>query len=177
MKVILSTACLIAALIFAGTSYFLRKDRLKSAFEYREDERQAYRAQQEAEIRASAHTPEEKELVSFYYDYDEKKERKNFRLGRDVSKYCAWLLAKDYVIGNFGVCGILGLPKKEGEEWVVRCGVGRTGIPTDVFVHAKTGIITCKDHPTIYDAEAFMAHPEVPNQPPEPTPTSRGGSS
>lgn len=170
MKVIVSTACLIAALIFAGTSYFQRQNRLKSAFEYRDEQFQAYRAQQVAEIRASAHTPEEKELVSFYYDHKMEKERENFRLGPDITKYHAWLLATDYFGVNFGVCGIVGLPKRVGDEWVVQCGVGPPpGIPTTVLVQARTGLITCKGHPTIYDAEAFMAHPELPNQSSQPT--------
>ncbi len=125
-----------------------------------------------AHLRSTATTDDEKTLVSYWFDRDFEKERARFRASDGVDRYEAWMLATTYYGVVFGSCGGVGLPQRSGAHWSVPIGIGSTARPGLISVDVSTGRITSEGRPVITDPIAFLRHPEVPNQAPEPTTTS-----
>jgi len=127
--------------------------------------------------RAAAKTPDQKTLVEFWSrTFPEKKrekEMKRFRTLDGVDQFEAWLLASEYFPLNFGVCGDVGLPQKEGGKWMIPTFVGRLSDPAPpIYVDATSGVLTCLGHPTVSDPESYIQNPKPANKPPLRMPVS-----
>lgn len=111
--------------------------------------------------RAHAVTSEDKLLVGFEERVKtaalREKEVRRFTAADGVDRFEAWLVACAYFSKTFGSCGVVLAPEPAGERWRVRAGVGRNGNPVDVFVDARTGVITSDGQETVLDPVSLLS--------------------
>jgi hypothetical protein len=174
----------------AGSRYLVAKSKPQSEAEYRSERAADFRKKQDEEMErlfkeAMANDRPEKERRYAGYEY---RMFKDLRAGKTVDsmfqpadgldEFEALLLAKEYFSWQFGVCGWVDMPERQGSDWVVRISSGREARPeSPIVIDAKTGALRCEGHPSVTDARAFIHGHKPPNQLPEPTAASGRGSS
>ena len=170
---------------FTATQLLIRLSRPQTEAEWRAAERAKSRAEWAAQTRKelksaidAAHDPKQRKLLEYESRIFEQSEKTGdiaslIDATDGIDDFEALVLAKEYFYWQFGVCGFVDLPEREGHMWKVSISAGREAeLQSPIIVDAASGIIRCAGHPTITDPLAFIRGPKMPNQALEPTPTA-----
>lgn len=169
ITIILGLGAVALSVAYFVPRHLISQNRIKSHREIVDEEARATRDAEFALMRANAKTPEEKLLISYWTRTSEngalKEARLRYRGSDGVDQFEAWLVATSYFTEIFGICGVVGLPRKEGAGWRVSASVGSPPPkPVTVFVDSTRGRVTCEGHATIVYADGFFSSQKEPNQ-------------
>ena len=188
-KLLIAGVAVVAAASI-GLRCLVYRSRPQTNEEWRAERAERSRTEWKAELRremkeaiASATNPKERKLYEYESRMFEHAEKTGeivslLQLSDGVDDFEALLIAKVYFSWQFGLCGFVALPEREGDDWVVRISAGREPkSEPSIMIDSRSGAIRCAGHPSISDVVGFVRDPEHPNQAPEPTaPTGRGSS-
>jgi hypothetical protein len=182
ITILLLGGAMSVAAVAAGSIYLVAKSKPQSEEDYRAERLAEFRKKQDEDMErlfkeAMSSDRPEKERRYAGYEYrmfTEQRAGKSldsmFQPEDGLDEFESLLLAKEYLSWQFGVCGWVDMPERQGAEWVVRISSGREARPeSPIFIDAKTGALRCEGHPAVSDARAFIHGPKPPNQLPEPT--------
>jgi len=78
-------------------------------------------------------------------------------LGDGIDQFEAWLLAWYFKEQAIGSCSDLGVPTREGANWIIKCWIGRGGERmASICVDATSGNIKCDGYPSLSNIPALI---------------------
>lgn len=160
MGLILGIGAAVLAATLAVPQFLIWQNRYKSDREVLRERMEKQYAEDLASMRAHAKTDDDRALIEFgartHGSAAYQEAISSIRVSDGIDQFEAWLLAGMYFGENFGVCGVVRLPKLEGSRWRVPFGAGfppRRGL---LFIDCKSGRITCEGHPSVDDPVAYL---------------------
>ncbi len=167
LVLLITLGILVIAGGYALPRYLLWKNRYRP---WREVVDEEYRNQMKAELasmRRNAKTQEENLLITFQ---ERGLRAKSFAeeigvvdTSNGVDQYEAWLIGRAYLIQQFGVCGSVSLPVRDGDHWTIPTYQGTLGKPHPLSVAVTDGRTVCEGYPTVTDAMLLVRPSQKPN--------------